>query len=254
MMMDIVILGTGNLAHHLFDAFMTAKEVSIIQVVGRSQQGLEYFKRYVDVTCDYNAITEADIYIIAVKDDSIGQVSQHLSSLQGLVVHTSGAKDMDAIVSYDKGVFYPLQTFTQGRPVDFKEIPICVEAENQESLKQLKKLASTISQHVQEINSDQRKKLHLAAVFANNFTNYLYGVGENLCVSEGLSFDMLKPLIRETAEKVQSLTPFLAQTGPAKRGDQKSMQAHLDLLTKEDHKKLYIQLSESIQKVYEKEL
>ena len=118
----------------------------------------------------------------------------------------------------------------------------------------LKILATSISENVYHIDSEQRKKLHLAAVFVNNFTNYLYGIGEELCLEEGLSFDLLKPLIMETADKVQTMSPHEAQTGPARRNDIKSMEEHLKLLSKKEHITLYKLLSQAIKQTHEKEL
>ncbi len=252
--MNVVILGTGNLAYHLFNAFMDSIGISITQVVGRSANNTATFSSVTTVSTNYDKIHDADVYIVAVSDEAIAEVSAYVGQKNGLVVHTSGATDMQVIRAKNKGVFYPLQTFTKNRPIDFGNIPICVEADSPKSLKLLKQLASYISNDVNEINSQQRKKLHLAAVFANNFTNHLYGVAEDVCKAEGLPFDLLKPLIRETADKALEISPYLSQTGPAKRGDEKSMDEHLALLTEEDHKRLYNQLSESIRKVYEKEL
>ena len=115
-------------------------------------------------------------------------------------------------------------------------------------------MAGSISQNVHHIDSEQRKKLHLAAVFVNNFTNYLYGVGEELCLEEGLSFDLLKPLILETAEKVRTISPKEAQTGPARRNDEKSMESHLKLLNNKEHITLYKLLSQAIKQAHEEEL
>ena len=252
--MNVVILGTGNLAYHLFKAFEKSDGVTVTQVVGRSAHSTAAFSNSTEVSTSYDRIHDADVHIIAVSDNAIGDVSGHLNNNKGLVVHTSGATDMDLIHAKNRGVFYPLQTFTWDRDVDFRTVPICVEASNSSALEQLKKLASFISDDVNEIDSRKRKKLHLAAVFANNFTNHLYGIAEDVCKSEGLSFELLKPLIRETTEKALKLSPYYAQTGPAKRGDEKSMGEHLALLTEEDHKRLYNQMSESIRKVYEKEL
>ena len=133
-------------------------------------------------------------------------------------------------------------------------MPICIEANEGQSLILLRSLAHTLSQNVHEVNSEQRKKLHLAAVFLNNFTNYLYGIGEEICMKEGLSFDLLKPLIQETAEKIQSMSPKEAQTGPARRNDQKSMQDHLKLLDNDKHIALYNLMSEAIKQLYEEKI
>ncbi|MEC7772051.1 MAG: Rossmann-like and DUF2520 domain-containing protein [Bacteroidota bacterium] len=253
-MLRIVILGTGNLAKHLYDAFIKAKDVDVVQVVGRNREDLQQFSGYAMISYDFDAIADADVYLVAVKDDAIGEVSKYLSNKKGLVAHTSGAMGLNAIQTTNKGVFYPLQTFTKGKAVEFSNIPICIEAEEKDSLETLRTLAASISENVHHIDSDQRKKLHLAAVFVNNFTNYLYHVGEELCLEEGLSFELLKPLILETANKVQIMSPTEAQTGPARRNDVKSMGNHLELLNKEEHSTLYKLLSQAIKQAHEEEL
>ena len=253
-MLKIVILGTGNLAKHLYTAFIKANAVDIVQVVGRNQKELEQFSMHSTLSNDFAFIADADVYLIAVKDDAITEVSQHLLKKKGIVAHTSGALGLKAIQPENKGVFYPLQTFTKGKTIDFSSIPICIEADEKESLETLRTLANSISENVHHIDSEQRKKLHLAAVFVNNFTNYLFSIGEELCLEEGLSFDLLKPLISETADKIQAMSPKEAQTGPARRNDTKSMDSHLKLLNKKEHIALYKLLSQAIKQAHEEEL
>lgn len=253
-MLNVVILGTGNLATHLSRAFSKTSETQVVQLVGRNPESLSWFSGLAPTTTDFGSIADADVYIVAVKDDAIAEVSKHLSGKKGVVVHTSGAMEMDYIQQENRGVFYPLQTFTKGKDVDFTNIPVCVEANIPESLDALRSLAGSISQNVHEIDSNQRKKLHLAAVFVGNFTNYLYGIGEEICIKEGLSFDLLKPLIMETAQKIQSMSPKEAQSGPARRNDQKSIQNHLKLLENNRHTALYTLMSEAIKQLYEEKL
>lgn len=253
-MLKIVILGTGNLAKHLYTAFLKADGIDVVQVVGRNEKELQQFSEHSAICSNFNAITDADIYLIAVKDDAISEVSQCLMDKNGIVAHTSGAIGLDGLRPKKKGVFYPLQTFTKGKSVDFSTIPICIEAEEKNTVDTLGSLAAGISKNVHQIDSEQRKKLHLAAVFVNNFTNYLYSVGEELCLEEGLSFDLLKPLINETASKIQTMSPKEAQTGPARRNDVQSMLGHLELLKKEEHITLYKLLSQAIKQAHEKKL
>lgn len=253
-MLRVVILGTGNVATHLFAAFSQLDTVAVVQVVGRSENALKKFSSSTAVSQNFNCIAEAEVYVIAVADDAIPQVSSYLSHKKDIVVHTSGAMPMDCLAPENRGVFYPLQTFTAGKPVDFTSIPIGIEAKKQSSLTVLRQLAEALSQTVYEIDSKQRKTLHLAAVFVNNFTNHLYHIGEMLCQQEGVSFELLRPLILETAQKVQSLSPAEAQTGPARRGDQNSMQAHRTLLSNKAHAELYTLFSKAIQHHYAKKL
>ena len=152
------------------------------------------------------------------------------------------------------GVFYPLQTFSKDREVDFENIPLCVEAKNLEDLVLLKKLAKAISKSVYEISSEQRKSLHLAAVFVNNFTNHLYHIGNEICRKNKLPFDILKPLILETASKVNTLPPIEAQTGPAKRNDEETIEKQLDQLQNREQREVYQILTNSIKASYGKKL
>lgn len=252
-MLSIVILGTGNVAQNLFHALEASEQVKVVQIVGRNQNALKKYHDKVHVSTTFEHIKDADVYVIAVSDSAILEVSEKLP-LQGLVVHTSGATPMNSLPQERKGVFYPLQTFTRGRLLDFAEIPICIEASDNDSLSKLKLLGKSISKKVYAINSEERKQLHVAAVFANNFSNHLFHISQTLCEKEGLSFELLKPLILETVNKLESLSPMDAQTGPARRNDSESMQKHLELLTQTEHKKLYTLLSEAISKTYEKEL
>jgi len=155
--------------------------------------------------------------------------------------------------STNYGVFYPLQTFSKSRKVDFSAIPVCIEANHPSNMMKLEKLGKTLSNSVNQINSDERKTLHLAAVFVNNFVNHLYAAGADILHDKKLDFDLLKPLIRETAEKIESLQPFDAQTGPAKRNDQNTINAQLKMLQdKPEFQKIYSFATESIFRLQQK--
>ena len=174
-----------------------------------------------------------------------------------LVLHTSGSLPLQVLKPLGKryGVLYPLQTFTKKRVLDFSEIPLCIEAVNSATLKDVRELAGILSNHIEEISSDRRKILHLAAVFANNFVNHLYTLADGILQREGLDFNLLRPLIFETAHKVLSFSPEQAQTGPAKRGDEGILSMHKALL-KNDSKllNLYTILSDSIRQTEQKRL
>ncbi|MEM7485181.1 MAG: Rossmann-like and DUF2520 domain-containing protein [Bacteroidota bacterium] len=253
-MLSIVILGTGNVAQHLFKAFTQSNMVTVVQVVGRTKSNLKHFSKTTATTTNFDQIKDADVYLIAVKDDAIPSVSKFLKNKSGIIVHTSGAVPMNILESKNNGVFYPLQTFTEGRGIDLKSVPICIEAKQELAIKTLKLLGSTVSEHVYEINSSQRKKLHLAAVYANNFVNHLYGISETICLDEGLPFILLHPLILETAKKVQSMSPKEAQTGPAVRNDKKTISDHLKLLKEQNQTELYTLLSKAIKETHEEKL
>jgi len=254
-MLSIVLIGTGNVARQLFTAMHNKKGVKIIQVIGRDKKKLTPFKNCPETTTDYEHISDADIYIIAVNDDSIQTVAQHFKNKSELVVHTSGTMPLSALpASVRRGVFYPLQTISKERKVDFSEVPICIEAENSDDYRMLKNLAGSISGHIQIMTSNQRKLVHLAAVFVNNFTNHLYLIGNDICNEAGVPFNILNPLILETAKKATQMSVLNTQTGPAMRHDQKTIDQHLDLLKNESYKDIYSVLSNSIQKTHGKKL
>jgi len=254
-MINIVILGTGNVAKHLFNALLAANNINIAQVVGRNKKALKYYSDYTNVTNNYDDITDADIYIIAVSDPAIGLISEKLKSKNGLVVHTAGSVSMKFIAEHDNhGVFYPLQTFTQEQKLDFASIPFCLEASNSKNLELLKTLASSISNNIYEISSKQRNTIHICAIFINNFSNYMYHIAHTMCNENKIPFDILKPLITETAKKIERISPFDAQTGPARRNDIATIDKHIDQIKNKDFKKIYSLLSELIMKTNGKKL
>ncbi|TDP02902.1 Rossmann-like and DUF2520 domain-containing protein [Flavobacterium sp. 245] len=247
-MIQVSIIGSGNVAQHLIKAFAKNEAVEIVQVFSRKKETLASLVEYDKIVSDFEELIEADLYIVAVSDNAILEVSQKLPFQNRIVVHTSGAASLDALDAKNrKGVFYPLQTFSKSKEVDFSTIPMCLEAENTFDFRILETAAKSISNNVFAINSDQRKALHAAAVFVNNFTNHLYQIGQEICNEHQVPFEVLKPLIKETAEKINALDPVDAQTGPAKRHDSTTIQAHLDFLTNENQKNIYKILTQSIQ-------
>jgi predicted short-subunit dehydrogenase-like oxidoreductase (DUF2520 family) len=199
------------------------------------------------IISDYNQLESVDVIIIAVSDDAISDVSNQITLQNQLVVHTSGSVNMEALNDKNrKGVFYPLQTFSKSKAVDFKIIPVCLEAQNDSDYETLEAVAKSISEVIYKVNSEQRKALHVAAVFVSNFVNHLYQMGNEICAENHLSFDILKPLIQEVADKIITLTPKEAQTGPAKRNDTQTINAHLSFLTDENQKEIYKLLTKSI--------
>lgn len=254
-MIKVSILGTGNVATHLFRAFSNSAEIEIVQVIGRNKEALQAFGKEEKTTTDFSRLKFSDIYIVALSDSSINFVSQEITINNSLIVHTSGNTPMSALSTHQRrGVFYPLQTFSKSNELDFKNVPVCLEANDEADLALLKKLAHLVSENVYEISTEQRKSLHLAAVFTNNFTNYIYHVGSEICKENNVPFEILSPLIQETAEKIKSLSPFDAQTGPARRGDHNTISNHLEQLNNPEYKAVYELLSKSIEKTYGKEL
>ncbi|WGF92302.1 Rossmann-like and DUF2520 domain-containing protein [Aequorivita marisscotiae] len=239
-MIKVVLLGFGNVNSHLLKAFNKSDEISVVQIFNRNYIKMISPFSAISFTDSISEIANADIYIIGIPDDAISNFSASLHFKNKLVVHTSGGAAMDVLSSKNRrGIFYPLQTFSKQRSVDFTNIPICIEAENPQDLDLLQQLGSVISKNVKIISSEKRTKLHLAAVFVNNFVNYLYQIGSEIVTKEDLPFELLKPLIAETALKIEALSPKEAQTGPAKRNDNKTIEKHLHLLEDNDFKDFY---------------
>ena len=246
-MMKVTIIGSGNVAQHLISAFSNNPEVVLQQVLVRQRESLKNLVESGKIIIDYKDLVESDLYIIAVSDSAIAEVSSSFPFKNRLVAHTSGTMPLDVLSENNmRAVFYPLQTFSKTKSLDFKKVPLCLEAENNQDLEILTKIGKSISDNVYFINSQQRKSLHVAAVFVSNFSNYLYSIGEDICKENNIPFDILKPLITETAEKISHLDPKSAQTGPAIRGDQNTIDAHLKFLENSDYKKIYSLLTESI--------
>lgn len=247
-MIRITIIGSGNVAQHLIKAFAKSELVEIVQVYSRKKETLSSLIEFDKITSDFEELLESDLYIIAVSDKAIADVSKQLPFQNRIVVHTSGAASLDVLDAKNrKGVFYPLQTFSKNKEIDFSIIPLCLEAENTFDFRVLETVAKSISNAVFAINSDQRKALHVAAVFVNNFTNHLYQIGQEICTEHKVPFEILKPLIQETAEKINTLNPVDAQTGPAKRNDSVTIESHLAYLNNENQKNIYKLLTQSIQ-------
>jgi len=253
-MIKVVILGGGNVAFHLTAHFLKNKDIQIVQVYNRSIAKIEYLKKQTSITNKLNELKEADIYIISVADNAIAAISSQLNFKNKLVVHTSGSVAISELKSTsNKGVFYPLQSFSKEQNINFLEIPMCIEAETDSNFKLLETLAKSISNNIYPINSEQRKGLHIAAVFVNNFVNHLYQIGNEICIKNEISFRILHPLIKETANKIISLTPLNAQTGPAKRNDTKTIKKHEAMLPL-NQQEIYTLLTKSIAKTYGKKL
>ena len=250
-MISVVILGAGNVATHLFKGFSKTSEVSVIQWYNRSLSTIQSYENVVDVTDDLSTLKDADVYILAVSDDVISELSSKLPFENKLVVHTSGSVSVyDIDKKHKRGVLYPLQSFSKNAEMDFANVPICIETIDKACFPILKELTLSLGSPIKRINSDQRRVLHLAAVFVNNFTNQLYRIGHEITESEGAEFDLLKPLILETAKKVQDMSPFKAQTGPAKRNDKKTIKKHLRTLESQHHKDIYELLTKSIKQTH----
>jgi predicted short-subunit dehydrogenase-like oxidoreductase (DUF2520 family) len=244
--MRITLIGSGNVATHLAAAFKNAGH-RIVQVYSRDMEHAALLAYHVkgEPISDLQRIDpETDLFIISVKDDAIPSMAKELAKFNKFTVHTSGATDLatlSAIVP-KAGVFYPLQTFSKEKEIDFWSVPLCIEGVDEAVTVELEHLGRTISNNIYRINSNQRKTLHLAAVFACNFPNYLYDVARNLLKENNMEFELLRPLILETAQKVRDNLPADVQTGPAVRQDESTMSNHLQMLENEPQLKMIYEL------------
>ena len=249
--MNIVLIGSGNLATHLGSAFKLAGQ-NISQVWSRDINHARILADTLAAVPIDNMLDldrRSDLFIIAVKDEAISELAKKLNLSDQLLVHTSGSTALSALESASSkiGVFYPLQTFSKDKTVDFRQIPILIEANSPEVLAIIRPIAERLSEKIIELNSEQRKTLHLAAVFACNFTNHLIGIAKELLDQKGLNFELLKPLIEETFSKLAFNDPAMVQTGPAIREDKAILQSHMDLLKNNSAlSDLYKKLSQSI--------
>ena len=246
----VVILGTGNVAWHLsFALFKSGRE--IVQVFGRnSTQTAEIAQRVLaQPISNFNQIDEdADLYLLCISDKSIADVANNIPDVNGIVAHTSGSVPLNVLNQFhESGVFYPLQTFKKGADFDFENVPILCEGSSGPAESALMSLGFEISQNVFSINSEQRQKLHVAAVIANNFTNYLFAQAYKLCTENNIPFEALHPLILETARKATLGNPADYQTGPAHRKDEETINKHLQLIDNSALRELYKQITKRIE-------
>ena len=239
---DIVIIGSGNVATHLAQALYEKGE-NIVQVYSRQLANAELLAKRVGAEatdCLADIVADADIYIISVKDDAIQSVAGALSHVDrdSIVLHTAGSVPLTVLSSkfVNAAILYPMQTFSKTCGLDFSSVPCFVEASNQHTLQKVMLLARSVSTRVVEADSERRKYLHLAAVFACNMANHCY------------HFSLLNPLIAETARKVQNMSPYDAQTGPMVRNDLSVMQAQLSMLKDDDMRALYELMAKSIRR------
>lgn len=257
--MIISFIGAGNLATHLAQALANAGH-SIASVYSRTiESASELAKKLGDesiATDDLERLAPAEIYIISVKDDAVESIVERWPSKcrNGIVVHTAGTLPMSLIstTSERTGVFYPLQTFSKNKAVNFSEIPCFIEGNDETTKNALHALASSISKTVVELSSEERKHLHVAAVFSCNFVNHMVALGYEVMERNGIPPTTLLPLIDETIGKLKTMHPHEGQTGPARRGDRKIVDAHLaELADDEELQALYRQISESIMKRFQ---
>ena len=249
--MKIVIIGSGNVAYHLAKAF-TQNNIKVSQIFGRNEVELNKISEELNIPYSTKDLDDADLYLISVSDSAVEQVSDLIRTEKALVAHTSGSLPIETLNGdYRKASFYPLQTFSKTKNLDYSKIPFFIEAENQIDEKSLFELASLISDNVETSDYEKRKYIHLTAVFACNFVNHLFARAKEISDSQDLDFNYFIPLIDETVEKIHHLEPKSAQTGPAVRGDERILKLHEELITDKEHLKIYQLMNESIKKMYQ---
>lgn len=249
--MKIVIIGSGNVAYHLAKAFQENK-IPVSQLFGRNENDLKFISGQLQIPFSTTQLQDADLYLICVSDGSISEVSKLITKENCLVAHTSGSLPKEILEgNFRKASFYPLQTFSKSKDLDYKEVPFFVESDDENDLELLKNLALNISEKVMISTYEKRKYIHLTAVFACNFVNHLFARAKEISDSQGIPFDYFLPLIKETTSKIEILEPKFAQTGPAIRNDERVLKAHEDLITDEEQLKIYKIMNESIKKMYE---
>ncbi len=258
--LKIALVGTGNVAWYLANAFMQTAH-QIVEIYGRNSTKANELAANSNAFAKENLNfkeSQAEIILLAVSDNALPEITAQIQlNRNQIVAHTSGSTSMrifENLQSQAKfGVFYPLQTFSKDRKVARQEVPLCIEGNTTETAIRLEVLAKTISRKVYLISSEKRLKLHLAAVFANNFVNHLLGIAQEILQNENLPFELLGPLIQETFSKViEAENIYAIQTGPARRNDQIIIQKHLQLLQNDTQKlKIYEIISESIRSKYQ---
>lgn len=239
------------MATHLANAFRDSGKY-VVQVFSRTEKSAKELAQ--KINCSYTTslsdiYPDADLYVFSVADHALSEYVEKFPHKNVFIVHTSGSLGIDVLngKSCSTGVFYPLQTFSMEVAVDLSDVPVCIEAENTNDLLLLKGLAEKITTEVHIVSSSQREQLHLAAVFACNFTNHMFAIADDILQRSNLSFDILKPLIRETTSKIKYNKPVHVQTGPAVRNDSLIVNKHIDNLSQlPDYQKMYTFISESI--------
>lgn len=249
-MLSSVVIGSGNLAHHLVQAMLNAN-IDLKGIWARDKAKANEMGQLYGVQV-FNALNqipqETDLVLLAISDGAIEQIAEAIQT-HGIIAHCSGILPIATLGSKQHcGVFWPVQTFSKQQKIDFKKVPVVVQATNEEDQRILEVFADLIAAQAIICEESQRQMLHLSAVLVNNFGNHLFTLTKDLLQRNKQSFEVLKPLIQETAFKIMEMDPALAQTGPAKRGDTISLDIHRSLLKNETELlKLYNILTESIQ-------
>lgn len=251
---SIVFIGAGNVATHLAPAMERAGVGTIRQVYSRTLGSAAALCTHLSeaepVSSVDDIVRDADIYVVSLVDDAVAGIVSRLKghvAPSSLWLHTSGSLPKESLegLSDSYGVFYPLQTFSKGVDVNMAEVPMFIEGNTPEVTERIRSMAASVSSTVHYADSELRRRMHIAAVFACNFTNYMFTVADDLLRVDGLTLEVLHPLLRETVRKAMDGSPAEGQTGPAVRGDRAVMDKHISMLPP-DLASLYSQISEAI--------
>ena len=255
-MTKINIIGAGNVGHYFAKTLSNAGH-QVLCIYNRTiSRANELASKCGSIaTDDLIALPIADLNIVAISDDYISSISSQIGSLHGYdtpIVHTSGTLGLDAISKdfTQKGCIWPLQSITMNENFDEKTVPLCIDANTDTFSSSLMGISKSISSVVEHLPSSKKKHAHIAAVISNNFSNHLFTLAEKYCNEHDIEFDLLKPLIIESVLKIKRESPYQIQTGPARRGDLKTIEKHLKLLKDKNTKKIYKRISKSIIKTY----
>lgn len=246
----ITIIGSGNVANHLAEIFFE-KNLPLVEIYSRNIIEGEKLAQKVNAefTNDIKTVgLQSEIIIMAISDDAIPGIAKQLNLDEHILAHTSGIANTEdlKVATKNYACFYPLQTFTKGHAVEFSNIPVLINAANSQTLSDLKTIAFKISNNVKEISDIERQKLHLSAVIVNNFANHLFSLSSKYLAKNNIDFNLLKPLIQETVDKISNSDPISNQTGPAKRNDLNTIEKHFSLIEDEDLVEIYKILTKSI--------
>lgn len=250
-MLSVVIVGSGNVAEALAVRLGASVGIALQQIYARNAERGSHIARLAGATWSNDVLAEADIYLIAVSDRAVEDVATSVPfPPEALVAHTAGSVPLMAIPERKggRGVFYPLQSFSAGRSEAIEGAPIFIEGDSEATCARLRDLAERMGLNADVADTERRRRLHLAGVFVNNFVNHLYATAADIVTGEGLDFEILRPIIRETAAKaIASANPRSVQTGPAQRGDRATIERHMAMLEDDDTKReIYNYLTQSI--------
>lgn len=254
--MKVVFIGAGNVATHLAGG-LYKQSFEIVQVYSRTLESAKELADKVNaspITDINHIITDAYLYIFSVKDSVLSDLIGQMPQTKGIWVHTAGCIPIAVFLgkTSEYGVIYPFQTFSKNRDIDLTDVPVFIEANSQDVLRNLYKVSRHLSEKVIDLPSDKRKYVHLTGVFACNFVNHLYKISNDILENQGIPFDLALPLIEETCAKVHELSPMEAQTGPAVRYDKNVIDKHLAMIEDESIKEIYKLISQNIHDTHQK--